>query len=489
MLLLSILVPFFCGLFLLLVPEFKSRKTLIAATAAGLAVSAALGLKTVFGGEAQLLLFSFGKNLDLYFRVDDLGRLFAVMVILVWMLSGIYAFEYMKHETEEKRYFGFYTMVFGVLHGLVFSGNMVTFYLFYELMTLLSVPLILHNRSKEAVMGGLKYLFYSLFGAYLVLFGLFFLNKYTLTLNFLPGGTLDAAAVAENETLMLVVAFSMILGFSVKAGMFPLHAWLPTAHPVAPAPASAVMSGIIVKMGVLGMIRVVYYLIGADFIRGSWVQKVWLILSLITVFMGSMLAYRETVTKKRLAYSTVSQASYILFGLALLQPQGMMGSLLHVVFHAVIKSCLFLSAGAIIYKTHKTNVEDLRGIGKEMPVAIWCYTFASAALIGIPPASGFISKWYLATGALDSGLGVFSWLGPVVLLTSALLTAGYLLPITVNGFLPGADFDYGSLKKKEPNLVMLVPLVILATLAVILGVFPGVLTDFLSGIIGAALGA
>ena len=486
MLLLSILVPVFWGLFLLLLPEFKSRKALIGITGLGLAVAAALGLTTaVTGGE--LMLFSFGKNLDLTFRVDDLGRLFAAVVILVWVLSGIYAFEYMKHEKEEKRYFGFYVMVFGVLHGLVFSGNMVTFYLFYELMTLLSVPLILHNRSKEAVMGGLKYLFYSLFGAYMVLFGLFFLNKYALTLNFVPGGVLDLAAVAGNEKLLLVVAFSMIIGFSVKAGMFPLHAWLPTAHPVAPAPASAVMSGIIVKMGVLGMIRVVYHLVGADFIRGTWVQTTWLTLSLITVFMGSMLAYREKVMKKRLAYSTVSQASYILFGLALLQPQAMMGSLLHVVFHAVIKSCLFLSAGAIIYKTHKTNVEDLRGIGKEMPAAIWCYTFASAALIGIPPASGFISKWYLAAGALESGLGIFSWLGPVVLLTSALLTAGYLLPITVNGFLPGADFSYETLEKKEPNLTMLVPLLILAALAVLLGVFPGALTQFLAGIIGSAL--
>ena len=485
MLMLSIIVPFFWGLFLLLGPEFQSRKTLVAVTGLGLAAAAALGLTTAFGGAGELLLFSFGKNLDLYFCVDDMGRLFAAVVILVWLLSGIYAFEYMKHEKEEKRYFGFYVMVFGVLHGLVFAGNMVTFYLFYELMTLLSVPLILHSRSKEAILGGLKYLFYSLFGAYMVLFGLFFLNKNALTLNFLPGGVLDMAAVAGNEKLMLFVAFSMIIGFSVKAGMFPLHAWLPTAHPVAPAPASAVMSGIIVKMGVLGMIRVVYYLIGADFIRGSWVQTAWLTLSLITVFMGSMLAYREKVMKKRLAYSTVSQASYILFGLALLQPQGMMGSLLHVVFHAVIKSCLFLSAGAIIYKTHKTNVEDLRGIGKQMPVTIWCYTFASAALIGIPPASGFISKWYLATGALDSGLGVFSWVGPVVLLTSALLTAGYLLPITVGGFLPGADFDYSALEKKEPNLTMLLPLLILAALAVLLGVFPGFLTDYLSGILAA----
>jgi len=157
------------------------------------------------------------------------------------------------------------------------------------------------------------------------------------------------------------------------------------------------------------------------------------------------------------------------------------------VFHAVIKSCLFLSAGAIIYRTHKTNVAELRGIGKEMPVAIWCYTFASAALIGIPPASGFISKWYLATGALASGAGVFSWLGPVVLLTSALLTAGYLLPITVNGFLPGADYDYAALEKKEPNMTMLLPLLILAALAVLLGLLPNPLTDHITGIVSGLL--
>ena len=487
MLLLSILFPAMLGLAILLLGEFKSRKLLLALTGLGLAVTAGLAMGVVFGGDAEVLLFSFGKNLDLYFRVDALGRVFAVVVNGVWVLAGFYAFEYMKHEREEKRFFGFYLMVQGILNGLVFAGGMVTFYLFFELMTLLSVPLILHNRSKDAIKGGLKYLFYSLFGAYMVLFGLFFLNRYADSLNFLPGGTLNLAAVAGNETLMLVVSLFLILGFSVKAGMFPLHAWLPAAHPVAPAPSSAVMSGIIVKMGVLGMIRGVYYLIGADFLRGTWVQTVWMSLSLVTVFMGSMLAYREKVMKKRLAYSTVSQASYILFGLSLLQGDAMTGALLHVVFHAVIKSCLFLSAGAFIYKTHKTDVDDLRGIGKEMPVTVWCYTLASAALIGIPPASGFVSKWYLATGALDSGIEVFSWLGPVVLLTSALLTAGYLLPITVKGFLPGADYAYGDLKKKEPNLTMLLPLVIFAVLAVVLGIFPNPLAEYLAALVEAVV--
>ena len=487
MLILSILVPVLLGLGILLAGKLRNRNLLLSLTGLSLAVGAALGLGVLFGGETELFVFSFGRNLDIFFHVDGLGRLFALIVDVIWLLAGFYSFEYMKHEQEEQRFYGFYVMVLGILHGLTFAGNLVTFYLFYELMTLLSVPLILHNRSKEAIQGGLKYLFYSLFGAYLVLFGLFFLNRFASTLNFLPGGTLDLAAVAGNETLMLVVSFSMILGFGVKAGMFPLHAWLPTAHPVAPAPASAVMSGIIVKMGVLGMIRTVYYLVGPEFLRGTWVQTAWMSLSLVTVFLGSMMAYRENILKKRLAYSTVSQVSYILFGLSLLHPQAMTGALLHVVFHAVIKSCLFLGAGAIIYKTGNTDVRQLRGIGKEMPAAIWCYTFASAALIGIPPASGFISKWYLATGALESGIEWFSWLGPVVLLVSALLTAGYLLPITVNGFLPGADYDYAALQKKEPNRTMLLPLLILAALAVILGIFPNPLVDGIARIAAGVL--
>lgn len=480
--LLSIFFPILLGLYILIGPGLSNRKTLLTVTGAGLICSALLGLTVILKGNVDLLLFSFGKNLNLYFHVDETGRLFAGVVTLVWVLAGFYSFEYMKHEKEEKRYFGFYIIVFGVLYALTFAGNLITYYLFYEMMTLLSVPLVLHSKTKEAIMGGLKYLFYSLFGAYMVLFGIYFLNKYTTTLDFIPGGTLDLAGIGGQEGLLLIVSFFMIVGFGVKAGMFPLHAWLPTAHPVAPAPASAVLSGIIVKMGVLGVLRVVFYLIGPDFIRGTWVQTAWMTLALITVFMGSMLAYREKITKKRLAYSTVSQISYIMFGLSLLYPQSMDGALLHVVFHAIIKSTLFMTAGTIIYKTGKTKVEELVGIGKEMPLTIWCYTLASAALVGIPPASGFISKWHLAIGSLESGIGIFSWLGPVILLISALLTAGYLLPITVHGFLPGFEYKDVTFEKKEPVKMMLVPLGILGLLTVILGIFPNHLTEFIQGI-------
>lgn len=494
-----ILFPLIAGFFLLVMKEPKNRNVLVGIAGAALGIaggSAVYALCRVRGQDA--ILFSLSKALPVYLKPDSLGILFAAVVTVVWVLAGFYSFSYMapgqgERKEGEKRFYGFYLMVFGVLVGLCFSGNLITFYIFYEWMTLLSLPLVLHTRSREAVMAGLKYLFYSFCGAYMALLGLYFLYRYGRTLTFTAGGVLDETLVAGREGLLLVLALFMLLGFGVKAGMFPLHAWLPAAHPVAPAPASAVLSAIIVKAGVLGTVRVVYYMFGADFLRGTWVQTVWMVLALVTVFMGSMLAYRENVLKKRLAYSTVSQVSYILFGLSLLQPEAAEGALLHVVFHAFIKCGLFLAAGVMIHKTGKTRVDELRGIGKEMPVTVWCYTFASLALIGIPPASGFISKWYLAQGALRSGIPVFSWLGPVVLLVSALLTAGYLLPVTMRGFFPGTGYlkpeqEEGRRAvffsvKKEASPLMLVPLMVLAVLAVALGIFPNPLTACIAEIV------
>lgn len=471
LLMIPIILPILAGLLLHILPEWKNRKILCAYVGTVLVVTGAFVLWACLGESSGFVLFYLTKTLPVYFKLDHMGKLFAAVVAVVWLLAGFFSFVYMKHEQKEKRYFGFYLMVYGVLVALDFSGNLVTFYLFYELMTLTSLPLVFHSGTKEAIMAGLKYLFYSLTGAYMALFGVYFLYRYSDTLTFTAGGVLNKDLLAGHETLLLVAAMLMIVGFGVKAGMFPLHAWLTAAHPVAPAPASAVLSGIIVKCGVLGVIRVVYYMFGADFLRGSWVQTVWLTLTLITVFMGSMMAYREKVLKRRLAYSTISQVSYILFGLALMEPAAFTGALFHTVCHAVTKSGLFLAAGAIIFRTGKTRVEELRGIGKEMPVTIWCYTLLSLTLIGIPPTGGVLGKWYLMTGSLDSGISVFSWLGPVILLISALLTAGYLLPITIKGFLPGADYDYGGLKKKEPAWMMVIPLIMLAALAVGMGIF------------------
>lgn len=483
LILFAIFIPIIWGTVMLVRPAYKNRKSMILSATLGLITTTILSISILIIGDMEIHLFSIGENLDVFFRADKMGRVFMTIVTIVLPLAGIYAFEYMGHYEEKKRFFGFYLMVYGVLLALSYAGNIVTFYLFYEMMSLFSAPLVFHFRTREAIMAGLKYLFYSLTGAYLVLFGIYFLNEYTFTLNFIPGGTLDMSKVSGNEGLLLIVAMSMIMGFGVKAGMIPLHAWLPNAHPIAPAPASAVLSSIIVKMGVFGIMRVVYYLFGAGFLQGTWVQYTWIALTLITVFVGSMLAFREKVFKKRLAYSTVSQVSYILFGMALLNPQALTGSLLHIFFHAIIKSALFMSAGAMIYKCGAERVDQMLGIGKSMPKIMWSYTLCALALIGIPPASGFISKWYLATGSLETNLGVVSWLGPVVLLVSALLTAGYLLPISLDGFFPGPDFDYKNLEKKDPTNQMLVPIMILAGLSILLGIFPNFFVDYMGELV------
>lgn len=471
----------------------ESVKTLHIFVGITLMLLAALAMLMAWSVDGSLTLFYLMDKIPVYFRVDALGRLFITVTSIVWLITGFYAFVYMKHEGEEKRFFVFYVLVYLVLIALESAGNLITLYFFYELMTLSSMPLVLHNGSKEAIMAALKYLFYSMCGAYLALFGIYFLYQYCDTLNFTVGGTLNMTLASENMGILRVAVFLMLIGFGAKAGMFPLHSWLTAAHPAAPAPASAVLSSIIVKGGVLAIIRSVYYIVGPDFIIGTWVQSAWMTLTLITVFMGSMLAYREKVFKKRLAYSTVSQVSYILFGMSLLTPAGMSGALLHFVFHAFVKCALFLTAGIFIFRTGKTKVEAYTGIGKQMKVTLWCYTFAALALIGIPPMDGFISKWYLALGALRSDTGIFSMLGPVVLLISALLTAGYLLPVTFRGFFVAKDSmnasaaeDAWTEEKRERIDLMTGALLILTVITVILGIFPNPLIEYV-GKIAAAL--
>lgn len=443
-------------------------------------ISAVLVLRTAQTEVSSVTLLMLMDRIPILFKVDEIGRFFLTVTTIVWTAVCFYSFKYMEHEGEEKRFYGFFLVVYAVLVALDCSGNLITMYFFYELMTLTSMPLVLHNGSREAIMASLKYLFYSMAGAYFALFGIFILNQYTHTLAFSAGGTLDGVLLEGHETILLIAVFCMLIGFGAKAGMFPMHAWLPTAHPVAPAPASAALSAIIVKGGVLAIIRTVFYIVGPEFLRGTWVQKTWLVLTLVTVFMGSMLAYREKVFKKRLAYSTVSQVSYILFGLALLTPQAFTGAMLQLAAHAFVKCALFMTAGIFILRTGKTRVEEYLGYGRKMKWTMWGYTLASLSLIGIPPTAGFVSKWFLAEGALDADLGAISYVGPAVLLVSALLTAGYLLPITMKGFFPGEEYAEPNEKEKPDKMTVI--MVALAVLALLLGAFPTNLLEFLNAL-------
>jgi len=438
-------------------------------------------------GESELLLWNMLEGVPIYFHFDKLGMIFALLTSFMWVMNAFFAFEYMKHEGREVRYFSLFLISLTALVGVCYAGNLVTAYAFYEFMSVFTMPWVLHSLSKESIDAAKKYLFYSMGGAFLGLAGFFVMFRFAGAMTFVPGGCMDMGLVAGHEVMVLVVSLLFLIGFGSKAGMWPLHGWLPTAHPVAPAPASALLSGNITKMGVLMIIRYVYYVVGVSFLRGSFVQYAFMGLSLLTVLMGSMMAYKEEILKKRLAYSTVSQVSYVLFGLSCMNPLGFIGAMMHVLFHSLVKNTLFLNAGAIIYKTGRTKVSQLVGIGKEMPVTMWCFTLVSLTLVGIPPTSAFVSKWYLALGSLETKVPVVSYMGPVVLLTSALLTAGYLITITMKGFFPGSDFDYENLKSYEPNLYMLVPMIVLTALAVVLGIWPGPLTDVLTEIASAIM--
>lgn len=410
-------------------------------------------------------------ELTIEFAADELGLAFLCLVVFMWTLVGVYALKYKDHQKNNGRFFTFYLLTFFALIGLSLSGNYMTMYLFFEMTTLLSVPLVLHSGTSEAVAAARKYLFYSIFGATLGLLGLFFVSAYGTTMNFIPGGVLDGDKIIDKENLLLTVAFITTVGFGAKAGLYPLQVWLPAAHPVAPAPASAVLSGVITKAGVFCIIRVVYYIFGMEFLLGTWVQSAWIGLALVTILLGSMLAYSENRLKTRLAYSTVSQVSYVLLGLFLMNETAYIGALLHVVYHSVIKDALFMSAGNIIYSTKKETVEQLRGIGKQMPITMVSFAVVSLGLIGIPPFPGFISKWNLALGALSSGLWPYTWLAPVVLLASALLTAGYLLPIVIHGFFTGTEKDSLEYAHAEVSAQMYMPVALLAALSVVLGIF------------------
>ena len=483
LLIFPLILPIAAALLIWLLPVDK-RRLYNGFTLAALAVSALCALAIALGGERSVLLWQMTPGIAIALRADGLARFYVAFISIVWMLVGVYSVSYNAHDVHARRFNCFYLATYGVLMGLSTSANAVTMYMFYEMMTLITLPLVMHTMEKEAVAAGIKYLVYSVFGASAALLGIFFLMHYGTTLDFTAGGVLDMTKVAGHEGLLRAIVFVMLVGFSVKAGMFPMHAWLPTAHPVAPAPASAVLSGVITKMGVLGVIRVIFYLAGPDFIRGSWAQTAFMVLTLITVFMGSLLALREKQLKKRLAYSSVSQVSYILFGLSTLSPLGFVGAMLHIACHSFIKNTLFMSAGAIIHETGITRADELTGIGRIMPKVMCMFTIVSLGLIGIPPTGGFISKWYLAQGALELGSAA-SWIGPAVLLCSALMTAGYLLPVSIHGYFPGeAALPEGH----EAPAMMWVSMLILALLSVIVGLFPNVLISFAQGIAAPIFG-
>ena len=428
--------------------------------------------------DSTFLLAHFTGDLSICFKVDGMGMVFAGLVSALWPFATLYAFEYMTKEEHEKIFFLFYTMTYGITLGIALSANLLTMYFFYELLTLVTVPLVMHTLTREAILASRKYLYYSLGGAAFAFIGLIMIIIYGTTTDFILGGVLDLTKIGGRTNVLLFVYVMAFLGFGVKAAVFPFNSWLPQAG-VAPTPVTALLHAVaVVKSGAFAIIRLTYYSFGVDFLKGTWAQTTVMLVVMFTIVYGCSRAVKETHLKRRLAYSTISNLSYILFGVTIMTPLGLVGALTHLIFHAVIKICSFFCAGAIIHQTEKQYVHELNGMGYRMPCVFGIFTLSALALMGVPGLAGFISKWNLASAAVDSGNPV-AYFGIACLLISALLTAIYMLTIVVRAFFPGKDFDDSSIKEfKDPNWKMLLPLFVFVFFIIAFGLYSQPLTDF-----------
>ncbi len=428
----------------------------------------------------ELAVVKFTGDLTLSLRIDGMSRVFGTLVAALWPLATLYAIEYMKHEKNENSFFLFYTMTYGVTLGIAFAEDLMTMYFFYELLTLVTVPLVMHTLTREAILASRKYLYYSLGGAAFGFLGLIFIIVYGVSPDFVPGGSLDLMRIGGRTNLLLLIYVLAFLGFGVKAAVCPFNSWLPSAG-VAPTPVTALLHAVaVVKAGAFAIIRLTYYCFGTSFLRGTWAQTVVMAITVITIVYGCSRALKETHWKRRLAYSTISNLSYILFGVTIMTPLGLTAALLHMVCHAVMKICSFFCAGAVIYKTGKTYVYELDGLGRKMPWTFGIFTLSALALMGVPGLAGFISKWYLASAAADYG-SPLALAGMGALLISALLTAVYMLSIVIRAFFTTPDFDETSIADvRDPNWYMLLPLGLFALAILFLGLHSAELVAFLT---------
>lgn len=434
--------------------------------------------------EESFVLANFTGNLTIAFKVDGMAIVFAGLVSFLWPFATLYAFEYMTKEEHEKVFFMFYTITYGVTLGIALAGNLLTMYFFYELLTLVTVPLVMHTLTREAILASRKYLYYSLGGAAFAFIGLIFVIVYGYTTDFVPGGVLDAAKVGERTNILLLIYVIAFMGFGVKAAVCPFNSWLPQAG-VAPTPVTALLHAVaVVKAGAFAILRLTYYSFGAEFLKGTWAQYAVMAVVMFTIVYGCSRAVKETHIKRRLAYSTISNLSYILFGAVLMTPLGMAGALCHMVFHAFMKICSFFCAGAVMHQTGKSYVHELDGMGRKMPWVFGIFTVSALALMGVPGLAGFISKWNLAYAAVESD-NVLAYFGIGCLLVSALLTAIYMLTIVVRAFFPPEGFEGRKLEGvKDPNWKMLVPLMVFAVMIVTLGVFSAPAVRFFGEVAG-----
>ncbi|UHD14383.1 complex I subunit 5 family protein [Thiocapsa bogorovii] len=375
-------------------------------------------------GHTYEVRVTFLPGLDLALRAGPLALLFLVLSSLLWLVTTIYAIGYLEGSPHRSRFFGFFSLCVTATVGVAMAADMLTFLLFYEMLTLATYPLVVHRGTEVARRAGQVYLAYTIGGGALMLLGIVWLYTLTGTLEFTPRGFVSELDPSHHSALILIFVF-LITGLGVKAALIPLHAWLPMAM-VAPAPVSALLHAVaVVKAGAFGIVRVVYEVFGVEFAALLGVMMPLAILAAATILYGSLRAVFQDDLKRRLAFSTVSQVSYIVLGVAIASPIATVGGLVHLVHQGLMKITLFFCAGNLAETLGIHKISEMNGVGRRMPWTMVAFTVAAFGMIGAPPVAGFITKWYLGLGALDAGQ---HWV-LLVLAGSSLLNAVYFLPI------------------------------------------------------------
>lgn len=464
-----VLLPILGGILISLLPFRGRREMLWYIEALVLINSILVTAMLLFQPQEAFVLFRFTGNLRVSFHLDGMGRVFAAMAAALWPLAILYSFEYMENDHNEKSFFMFYVITYGITLGIAMADNILTMYFFFEMMSLVTLPLIMHTRTREAELASRSYLYYMLGGAAFAFIGMIFILSYGTTSAFVPGGVLNPEKIGDRTDMPLLMYVLCFLGFGVKTAVWPFSGWLPKAG-VAPTPVTALLHAVaVVNTGAFATMRITYYSFGTGLLQGTWAQNAVMALVIFTIVYGCSRALKETHIKRRLAWSTVSNLSYILFGVVLMSPLGLAGALCHMLFHSFMKIGSFFCAGAVMHETGRSYVHELDGLGRKMPGVFGIFTLCGMALMGAPGLAGFISKWQLARAAAASG-SPLAWVGVAALLASALLTAIYMLTISVRAFFPGKDFDYAAAPDAgDPGWRMMLPLTIFAVVIVFFG--------------------
>jgi multicomponent Na+:H+ antiporter subunit D len=411
----------------------------------------------------------FVPGAELVLRADFLSLLFVSLSAVLWLLTTVYAIGYLEESPHRSRFFGFFSLCVMATMGIALAGNLLTFFVFYETLTVVTFPLVVHRGTREALIAGRTYLLYTLFGGVLLLTGTAWLYLLAGAADFTPGGSVAHLLDSHRAALVLIFVL-MIAGLGVKAAMVPLHGWLPQAM-VAPAPVSALLHAVaVVKAGAFGIVRVVYDVFGVQVAADLRVLAPLAALAGVSILYGSVRALAQDDLKKRLAYSTISQLAYITLGVAMLGPLATTGALVHLVHQGVMKITLFLCAGVVAETLGIHRVSEMGGVARRLPATMAAFSVAAFGMIGVPGTAGFISKWYLGLGALA---GDAPWV-LVVLALSSILNAMYFLPILAMAWFGAPAGGWSQRGRREASWMLLVPAVITAALTLALGLVPGV---------------